>query len=81
MLRLPIGTDEQYLLRLWPSGYRLTDGRPLWIANISLTRARSFYRVLRYPVAETATPDIEHLLSQLPTVHRAARGTTWLLWS
>lgn len=81
MLRLPQAGQRQYLLRLWPSGYRLADGRPLWIASISLSHARSFYRVLRYPVTETATPDIEPLLQQLPTAQREARGAIWLLWS
>ena len=79
MLRLPAEGERQYLLRLWPSGYRLDDGRPLWIASISLGEARSFYRLLRYPVTQTATPDITPLLQTLPTVTRQARGSIWLL--
>ncbi len=81
MLRLPAADEQQYLLRLWPSGFSLADGRPIWIASISLQRARGLYRVLRYPVTESATPPLPPLLAALPTVQREARGPVWLLSS
>jgi membrane protein DedA with SNARE-associated domain len=80
-LRLPLDDERQYLLRLWPSGFRLEDGRPIWIANVNQQRARGIYRVLRYPVAESARPPLEPVLDALPTVQRQARGSVWLLSS
>lgn len=79
-LRLPIDETQQELIRLWPSGFRLDDGRPLWVGLIVRQRARDYYRVLRYPVADTQVPPLDPLLARLPTVQRAARGSTWLLW-
>lgn len=51
VMRLPIDADSQYLLRLWPSGYRLDDGAPLWVGSLARQEARNFYRLFRYPVA------------------------------
>ena len=45
--------ETQWMLRLWPSGWSLEDGRPLWLGDMVSQRARTLYRLLRYPVAES----------------------------
>lgn len=80
MLRLPLDEDRQYLIRLWQSRYRLDDGRPIWIGSISAQRARSFYRVLHYPVTETFRPPLKPILDALPNARHQRRGEAWLLW-
>ncbi|HEX4871168.1 MAG TPA: DedA family protein [Nevskiaceae bacterium] len=52
-LRYPLDAERQWLLRLWPAQARLADGRPLWVASLTAQRARTFYRLFRYPVAES----------------------------
>lgn len=51
-LRRPIDDDRQYLLRLWPSGYVLANGQPLWIGTLVLQQARPVFRLFRYPLNE-----------------------------
>lgn len=79
-LRLPLSDTRQYLIRLWPSQYRLADGRPIWIGNIALQEARSFRRLLRYPVAIDNEPALAPLFATLPIAHRRNLGAIWLLW-
>lgn len=81
MLRLPLDDERQYLIRLWPSGYRLDDQQPIWVGSVSAQRARSFYRVLRYPVTEAQPPSLAEVLQALPTVEHEVRDKVWLLWS
>jgi membrane protein DedA with SNARE-associated domain len=50
-LRRVLDHDRAELLRLWPTGVQLDDGRPLWLGAISALEARQRYRLLRYPVA------------------------------
>lgn len=79
-LRLPLDDTRQYLLRLWPTPYRLDDGRPLWAGSLVLQEARPVYRVFRYPIAVDAVPALAPLLAPLPTFRRERNGV-WLLWS
>ncbi|TJY58967.1 hypothetical protein E4T66_15350 [Sinimarinibacterium sp. CAU 1509] len=51
-LRLPIDNDHEYLLRLWPSGRQLEDGRSLWLGSVLSLQARGLYRLIRYPAAD-----------------------------
>ncbi len=81
MLRLPRDDRQQYLIRLWPSGYRLDEQRPIWVGSISTQQARSFYRVLRYPVTRPQPPALAQVLQTLPTMHHETRNDVWLLWS
>ncbi len=62
-LRLPIDDDHEYLLRLWPSGRQLEDGRALWLGSVLPLQARGLYRLIRYPAADPrlAPPSIELL--------------------
>ncbi|MFT4047286.1 MAG: VTT domain-containing protein [Solimonas sp.] len=80
MLRLPIDDTHQYLMRLWPSHYRLDDGRPIWIGNVSLQEARSFHRLLRYPVATDFDPPLAELVAALPDTRHRHVAVVWLLW-
>ena len=58
-LRQPIDAEHQRLIRLWDSGIHvMVDGAlvPVWLGTVIEQRARSFYRLFRYPVAEPAVP-------------------------
>jgi membrane protein DedA with SNARE-associated domain len=79
MLRLPIDDQRQYLLRLWPSGYRLDDGQPLWVGYIASQRALTSYRLLRYPVSDAAPPRLQTLLGSLPESQVVGTGAVWRL--
>lgn len=78
--RLPINDHQQYFLRLWPSHIRLDDGRPIWVGSVMLQEARSFHRILRYPVAIDFHPSLAPLLADLPDTQHQIIGPIWLLW-
>lgn len=80
VLRRPIDDQSQYFLRLWPSGIRLDDGRPIWVGSVMLQEARSFHRILRYPVAVNFDPPLAPLLADLPDTQHRVNGPIWLLW-
>ncbi|MBI2383082.1 MAG: DedA family protein [Gammaproteobacteria bacterium] len=66
VLRLPIDEARQYLLQLWPSTWRLKDGPRIWVGNLRVQQARTFYRLLRYPVSDRgAQVPVAELLSGL----------------
>lgn len=64
-LRRPIDAQRQRLLRLWDSGVRVadTEGRvlPVWLGALSEQRARTYYRLFRYPVTERHAPALPPL--------------------
>lgn len=85
-MRRAIDDERQYLIRLWDSGQRVQneDGVvPLWLGSLTEQRARTYYRLFRYPVAEPAAP----LLAPLPAptarteLRRVERGghALWLM--
>jgi membrane protein DedA with SNARE-associated domain len=80
MLRLPVDDTHQYFIRLWHSHYRLDDGRPVWIGNVTLQEARSFHRVLRYPVAIDFDPPLASLVAALPDTQHRNVAPMWMLW-
>jgi membrane protein DedA with SNARE-associated domain len=51
MLRLPRGEDEQWLIRLWPSGWT-AGGTPLLVGTLTLQTGRRALRLVRYPRTE-----------------------------
>ena len=51
MLSHPYDAERQYLLRLWPSGYRVGE-TPLWVGSVTLQRVRPVFHMLRFPVNE-----------------------------
>lgn len=70
VLRRPIDDTQQWLIRLWPSGWQLDDGEPVWVGTLSRQQARTAYRLLRYPVAvgEGAgswTPPLPYILRRV----------------
>lgn len=74
-LRRPIDGQRQYLIRLWDSGTRVLAGEqtvPVWLGTVTEQRARTFYRLFRYPVAEPGRP----ILPPLParSTHTAIRA-------
>ncbi|NKF22223.1 VTT domain-containing protein [Solimonas marina] len=80
VLRRPVDDDHQYYLRLWPSSFRLMDGRTIWVGSVMRQEARSFHRVLRYPVATDFNPPLQPLLADLPDTQHRVIGPVWLLW-
>ncbi|AXQ30959.1 hypothetical protein D0B54_20750 [Solimonas sp. K1W22B-7] len=81
VLRYPLaGTDsQQYLIRLWPTGYRTTDGQPIWIGYIALQQARSVFRLLRYPVYLRTPAPLPQLVGALPDTQVLGAGAVWRL--
>lgn len=51
-LRRPIDTQRQVLIRLWPSGWQLDGGEPIWLGSLAPQTARTYYRLFRYPVTD-----------------------------
>lgn len=51
MLRLPRGDDEQWVIRLWSSGWTV-GGAPLWIGTLTRQTGRRALRLVRYPRTE-----------------------------
>ncbi|SEP91719.1 membrane protein DedA, SNARE-associated domain [Solimonas aquatica] len=80
-MRLPVDAEEQYFLRLWPTRYQLDDGRRIWIGSVARQQARSFHRLLRYPVAVELHPPLAPLFNTLPAETQRIPGPLWLLWS
>lgn len=74
-LRRGIDDSHQYLLRLWPSGQLLDDGRALWIGTLVVQEARPVARLLRYPInTDIYTQALDSLQLPLPGVEaKAAR--------
>lgn len=86
--RLPIDDRTQRLIRLWNSGVLVSgqdaygaEAVPVWLGSIVEQRARTYYRVFRYPVAEAGPPALPPLpRSTARTVIRAAERDGHRLW-
>lgn len=87
-LRMVGGDEHQRLIRLWASDWEVrthADAPPLpiWLGLSVEQRARSFYRLLRYPVREIASLPLPPLPQGTQTlrVQRTDAGgrTLWLL--
>lgn len=83
-LRLGDDPEEQTVIRLWPSGWQLDGGGPVWLGSLSAQRARTFYRLLRYPVTEpdrlvdfTAPPP--YTQRQVIVDNGSRTGSLWLV--
>lgn len=83
ILRYPLAGagDRQYLIRLWPTGYRTEQGEPIWIGYIALQQARSVFRLLRYPVYLRTPAPLPKLLGNLPGTEVLGAGAVWRLKS
>lgn len=83
-MRRAIDEERQWLIRLWDSGQRVQTEHgivPLWLGSLTEQRARTYYRLFRYPVAEPGAP----LMAPLPaptaaTAIRRVRSGTHALW-
>jgi len=55
-LRYPIDSEYQWILRLWPSAWRLSDendeAAPLWVGNITRQRMQSLFNLASAPMTE-----------------------------
>jgi membrane protein DedA with SNARE-associated domain len=51
MLRRALGRDEQWLIRLWPSG-AFAGGAPVWVGTLTMQTSRGALRLVRYPQTE-----------------------------
>lgn len=92
MLRLPRGPDEQWLIRLWPSGWT-AGGTPLLVGTLTHQTSRRALRLVRYPLtskdyeaplAAFATPPPGFEARRVMHPRREADspgwgGTVWLL--
>lgn len=52
VLRYSVDAERQWLIRLWPSGWSLGEAPTIWVGTLNAQRARTYYRVFRYPVTE-----------------------------
>ncbi|WP_420467409.1 VTT domain-containing protein [Panacagrimonas sp.] len=83
-LRQPLDDSRQRLIRLWDSGVRVSgpDGsEPVWLGTLSEQRARTHYRLFRYPVAEPYGPMLPPLTAPTRlTAIRVAERDGHRLW-
>lgn len=64
-------SDQQLLLRLWPSRSRRVDGTPIWIGTLVLQESRTVYGgLLHYPLAVSTHDPREALAFAQPKVRR-----------
>lgn len=77
-LRRVIDDQREDILRLWPSGVRLSSGEPLWLGTITRVEARKVYTILRYPIG-AGTPPVDAVLADVPGLDLQQRGEVWLL--
>ncbi|MCC2658349.1 MAG: hypothetical protein K0Q76_3457 [Panacagrimonas sp.] len=82
--RRPIDDTRQQLIRLWDSGTRVeAQGQsvPVWLGTVTEQRARTYYRLLRYPVAEAESPMLPPLFaSTANTALRAVQRNGHPVW-
>jgi len=83
-LRREQDDEHQQVLRLWLSGWQLPTGEPIWLGQLSAQRARTFYRLLRYPVADNAalvdfSVPAPFEQRQVPANNGSRSGTLWLI--
>jgi hypothetical protein len=78
-LRRVVDDNQAELLRLWPTGVLLDDGRPVWVGVVSAIEARSQYRLLRYPVAVATALPAERVFAGVAGLQLRRRGEVWLL--
>lgn len=71
-LRRPIDEQRQVLMRLWPSGWQLDSGEPIWLGSLVPQAARTYYRLFRYPVTEKGA--IVSFTPPAPYEQRLLRG-------
>lgn len=83
-LRRPLDEERQQLVRLWDSGVRVMDGEgsvPVWLGTVVEQRARTYYRLFRYPVAEPDGPMLPPLPARTPqTAIRIVERDGHRLW-
>ena len=82
--RRPIDDERQQLIRLWDSGTRVEaqeERVPVWLGIVTEQRARSYYRLFRYPVTEAESPPLPPLFaSTANTALRAVERNGHRVW-
>jgi hypothetical protein len=49
-----LGPDRRLVIYLWPSGYRLEHGQPVWIGEVTLQQRHRWSALLVYPRSRPA---------------------------
>jgi membrane protein DedA with SNARE-associated domain len=58
--------DRREVLRLWPTSYRLGDGRPIWVGNLTVQEKEIVINLLAFPVTTAVEiPASETLYAQV----------------
>lgn len=75
---------DRWVLRLWPSRYRLADGRALWVGNVTRQRREVVLDLIAFPATEPGAledpwPGLQGVEDRLPTQSRLLRVTPDLL--
>jgi membrane protein DedA with SNARE-associated domain len=83
-LRHAIDGEHQTVIRLWDSGWKLhgdaAPDQPIWVGVISTQTARTYYRLFRYPVTDSAPPiDFTAPPPYSQRQVQAATGSVWLI--
>ncbi|MGH8515822.1 MAG: VTT domain-containing protein [Panacagrimonas sp.] len=82
--RRPIDETRQQLIRLWDSGTRVEaqgERVPVWLGTVTEQRARTYYRLFRYPVSEIEAPPLPPLFaSTANTALRAVERQGHRVW-
>jgi membrane-associated phospholipid phosphatase len=53
ILARPTGADHREVLRLWPTRWRLTDGAPLWVGNVTRQHRGLLLNLIVVPTTDT----------------------------
>ena len=66
--------DRRLVLRLWPTRWRLTDGRPLYVGNVTRQHRDTVLDLLFFPATDHADPGIPtELAAELPGLTTGVR--------
>jgi membrane protein DedA with SNARE-associated domain len=86
LLRRALGPDEQWLIRLWPSGF-YAGGAPVWVGSLTRQTRRGALRLVRYPLTEPEyDPPLKALEGGVPGfqarfAHHGGRDADDAFWS
>lgn len=83
-LRYPVDHDQQWLIRLWPSDWRVVsasgESQALWIGYVSRQRVQNLFRVASAPFADKDFDEprdfLQAQLAAAPPARRAAEFTS-----
>lgn len=76
--------EDRWVLRLWPSRYRLVDGRALWVGNVTRQHREVVLDLIAFPATQPGAledpwPGLQGVEDRLPTQSRLLRVAPDLL--